>query len=189
MSDKLKSMSESILSNSDVSVNDRIAEYIIYIVPRYLRIDETFHQTKNRKRELVIGRQLAMWLMRRYTSLSLDKIGEYFSRDHATVLHAKKQIDDLRETDKGIKKQLNDLKNIVTLKSKALVNKVDLDNDFYYIDLNDFVSIRMGSNKAMIVTGFTDQEIEALKWRIKESFEVRNHTNTGTYILEQKTKN
>ena len=185
---KLAKMSESILTNSDSSVNDKIAEYIIYIVPRYLHIEETFHQTKNRKRELVIGRQLAMWLMRRYTGLSLDKIGDYFSRDHATVLHAKKHIDDLRETDKVIKKQLTDLKNIVTLKSKSLVHKVDLDNDFYYIDLNDFVSIRMNSNKAIIVTGFTDQEVEALKWRIKESFEVRNHTNTGTYILEQKTK-
>jgi hypothetical protein len=95
---KLAKMSESILSNSDSSVNDKIAEYIIYIVPRYLHIEETFHQTKNRKRELVIGRQLAMWLMRRYTGLSLDKIGDYFSRDHATVLHAKKHIDDLRES-------------------------------------------------------------------------------------------
>jgi chromosomal replication initiator protein len=47
----------------------------------------------NRTRDLVLARQIAMYLCRELTSLSLPKIGEEFGgRDHTTVLHAEKKI-------------------------------------------------------------------------------------------------
>jgi chromosomal replication initiator protein len=60
-------------------------------------------------------RQLAMYLCRKYTDLSLKKIGEAFGKkDHATVLYAVKRIDKY----KGIKKEItHDLKTIENLLS------------------------------------------------------------------------
>jgi len=47
----------------------------------------------NRTRDLVLARQIAMYLCRELTQLSLPKIGEEFGgRDHTTVLHAEKKI-------------------------------------------------------------------------------------------------
>jgi hypothetical protein len=57
---------------------------------------------KVRKRELVFTRQAIFYFMRELTKESLAQIGAYYSKDHATVLHACKVINDLAETDRSI---------------------------------------------------------------------------------------
>lgn len=50
----------------------------------------------SRNRELVFKRQLLMWYLRNNTNLSLSRIGQICGKkDHATVLHAVKSIDNL----------------------------------------------------------------------------------------------
>jgi chromosomal replication initiator protein len=45
--------------------------------------------SKTRKREVVMARQLSMYLIRKYTAYSLVQIGDYFGgRDHSTVIHS-----------------------------------------------------------------------------------------------------
>ena len=47
-----------------------------------------------RTRQLVTPRQIAMFLIRKHTSLSLPEIGKRFGgRDHTTVIHAVKKVD------------------------------------------------------------------------------------------------
>ena len=47
----------------------------------------------NRSRNLVQARQMAMYLCRELTALSLPKIGDEFGhRDHTTVMHAERKI-------------------------------------------------------------------------------------------------
>lgn len=49
---------------------------------------------KSRKKQIVFPRQLAMYLCRQLTEMSLPKIGEYFGgRDHTTVIHAVEKIE------------------------------------------------------------------------------------------------
>lgn len=43
---------------------------------------------KSRKSEIVKARQAAISLSRHYTKTTLKKIGEHFGRDHTTVIHA-----------------------------------------------------------------------------------------------------
>lgn len=65
--------------------------------------DLTWEQitSKTRKREIVQVRQLAMWFMIAHTKWSLEVIGKRCgNKDHATVLHARKTVNNLRETDK-----------------------------------------------------------------------------------------
>ena len=67
-------------------------------------------QSKTRKRHIVQARQLAMFLAKKYTKASLASIGSQIGqRDHATVLHACKTVDNLTTTDKQFRKYVDDL--------------------------------------------------------------------------------
>lgn len=85
-------------------------EYIQEIVSEYFQLSIEELQSKTRKRHVVQARQLAMFFAKKYTKLSLANIGKSIGkRDHATVLHACKTVDNLKETDKQFRKFLSDL--------------------------------------------------------------------------------
>ncbi len=66
---------------------------------------------KKRNRDIAFPRQIAMYLTRHYTDLSLPKIGAKFgNRDHTTVLHAIDKIEKNIKQDKKIKNKINNLK-------------------------------------------------------------------------------
>lgn len=50
---------------------------------------------KCRKREMVQLRQVSIWAMTKMTGASLKTIGEYFNRDHTTVIHSRDTVNDL----------------------------------------------------------------------------------------------
>ncbi len=64
-----------------------------------------------RSRSLARPRQIAMYLSKQYTTNSLPDIGRKFSdRDHTTVIHAVKKIDELIEKDNEIKENIIEIK-------------------------------------------------------------------------------
>jgi chromosomal replication initiator protein len=66
----------------------------------------------NRSRVLVTGRQIAMYLCRELTDLSLPKIGQQFGgRDHTTVMHADKKIRQLLAERRSVYNQVTELTN------------------------------------------------------------------------------
>ena len=85
-------------------------DYIQKVVSDYFEMDVTTLQSKTRKRHIVHARQLAMFFAKKFTKASLASIGTQIGkRDHATVLHACKTVDNLAETDKQFKKYIEDL--------------------------------------------------------------------------------
>lgn len=81
-------------------------------VCEYYNLDVKDIQTKSRKREVAQARQVAMYLARKYTKKSLAVIGsEIGNRDHATVLHACKTVENLIETDKTIRQSLDTIES------------------------------------------------------------------------------
>ncbi len=85
-------------------------DYIQKVVSDYFEMDVNTLQSKTRKRHIVQARQLAMFFAKKYTKASLASIGSQIGkRDHATVLHACKTVDNLAETDKQFKKYIEDL--------------------------------------------------------------------------------
>lgn len=85
-------------------------DYIQNVVSSYFDMDTETLCSKTRKRHIVQARQLAMFFAKKYTKASLASIGsEIGNRDHATVLHACKTIDNLIETDKQFKKYHDDI--------------------------------------------------------------------------------
>ncbi len=66
----------------------------------------------SRSRVLVTGRQIAMYLCRELTDLSLPKIGQQFGgRDHTTVMHADRKIRQLMAERRSVYNQVRELTN------------------------------------------------------------------------------
>jgi chromosomal replication initiator protein len=91
-------------------------DYIQKVVSDYFQMDVETLQSKTRKRHIVQARQLAMFFAKKFTKASLASIGSQIGkRDHATVLHACKTVDNLATTDKQFKKFVEDLNKKLTL--------------------------------------------------------------------------
>ena len=64
----------------------------------------------NRSRDLVLARQIAMYLCRELTDMSLPKIGQEFGgRDHTTVMHADRKIRELMAQKHAVYNQVTEL--------------------------------------------------------------------------------
>ena len=91
-------------------------DYIQKVVSDYFQMDVSTLQSKTRKRHIVQARQLAMFFAKKFTKASLASIGSQIGkRDHATVLHACKTVDNLSSTDKQFKKYVEDLSKKLSL--------------------------------------------------------------------------
>lgn len=83
-------------------------ENILNLVISTFGIDMKSINSKSRKREIVLARQAAMYLCKQYTTQSVSRIGTIIGgRDHATVLHAIKNVGDLLQTDEDFKKKFD----------------------------------------------------------------------------------
>jgi chromosomal replication initiator protein len=90
-------------------------DHIQKIVSAYFNMSVETLQSKTRKRHIVQARQLAMFFAKKMTKSSLASIGSQIGkRDHATVLHACKTVNNLTETDRDFKKYVEDLSKKLT---------------------------------------------------------------------------
>ncbi len=76
--------------------------------------------SKNRKKELIVPRQVTIYLIREMTHKSLPEIGKIMGgKDHTTIMHSHKKVEDLLKVDLLIK---NDIENIRTT-LQSVINK------------------------------------------------------------------
>ncbi|NLA23632.1 MAG: chromosomal replication initiator protein DnaA [Bacteroidales bacterium] len=85
-------------------------EYIQKVVSNYFSLPLEILHSKTRKREIVQARQIAMYFAKSMTKKSLAAIGSHIGgKDHATVLHACKTVNNLIETDKKFKADVDEI--------------------------------------------------------------------------------
>lgn len=98
------------------SVKEVSVEYIINMVCEYFSISPEQMALNTRKHQVVQARQIAMYLSKKYSSASLNSIGQQCGKkDHATVYHACKTVSDRLETDKQFKMMLADIEKKMAL--------------------------------------------------------------------------
>jgi chromosomal replication initiator protein len=91
-------------------------DFIQKIVCDYFGLPSDVLHTKTRKREIVQARQIAMFFSKNMTKSSLSTIGSLIGgKDHATVLHACKTVNNLIDTDKRFKNQVEDIERKLKL--------------------------------------------------------------------------
>ncbi len=100
---------------TDRKVNISI-DYITKIVCEYYGIEENKIRDKNRRKEIVIARQVAMYLSKTLTPSSLKTIGLHFGgRDHSTVIHGVTSVEQLLVEDPKVKEAVNNIKNKIEM--------------------------------------------------------------------------
>jgi chromosomal replication initiator protein len=102
-----KEMIDKLIKNTKREVS---IDYIQKVVCNYFDVPVDSLQSKTRKREIVQARQVAMYFSKNLTKSSLATIGSQIGgKDHATVLHACKTVNNLVETDKQFKNQIEEI--------------------------------------------------------------------------------
>jgi chromosomal replication initiator protein len=84
-------------------------EAIVTVVSSHFGITRDQLKGKRRTNSVALPRQIAMFLMRRQTTLSLSEIGRFFDRDHTTVIHACDKIERLRASDRTMRDSIDRL--------------------------------------------------------------------------------
>ena len=98
-----------IISNSKPRL--LTASIIKDAVGQYFNVKIEDFNAKKRNKSVVHPRQIAMYLCREMTDLSLPKIGEEFGRDHTTIMHAHEKISSDLNIDSNLKRAIEEIKN------------------------------------------------------------------------------
>lgn len=107
----------------DLALAETIVRKSIKIIQKKITLDDiiehvcTFYSVKpedlhsrSRKRDIVLARQVAMYLAKKYTEESSARIGRIIGqRDHATVIHAYKTIKNQCEVDKAFQSTIDEV--------------------------------------------------------------------------------
>ena len=103
-----KRILKDFINSNNKSIN---VELIQNLVASHFNLNIQELLSPRRSRSLARPRQIAMYLAKQHTTNSLPDIGRKFSnRDHTTVIHAVKKIDELLKKDDDIRKSVTELK-------------------------------------------------------------------------------
>ncbi len=102
---KVKEALHGLLPAKDRTVH---IEEILEVVASFFRLPQRKMQSKSRARAIVLPRQVAMYMARRFTTLSLEEIGGFLGgKDHSTVVHAERRISMLKSKNQDINEAIN----------------------------------------------------------------------------------
>lgn len=91
-------------------------DFITKVVCEFFNVEENKVREKNRRKEVVLARQVAMYLSKKLTKSSLKTIGLHFGgRDHSTVIHAHSSIEQLIAEDPKLRENINSIKSKIEL--------------------------------------------------------------------------
>ena len=106
-----------VLKNFVTEINKEVTPEVIQrTVADYYNLEVEKLASATRRRQVVLARQISMFLVKEYTDQSLKSIGRMFGgRDHSTVLYSIKTVKDLMETNDEIKKSLGELERKIRI--------------------------------------------------------------------------
>ena len=108
LKDPISSISPQIISDIDV----------VSAVSKHFGVSQDQLRTKSRQKMTVLSRQVAMYLLREETDLSLSAIGKLLGgRDHSTVLHGHEKVSNLLENDINFKSTLLSIKDSLSIEN------------------------------------------------------------------------
>ena len=118
-------------SNVDMRLAERVIERAVKVDDNPLTVDEILDtvcnhfsvtlsavNSKSRKHDLVIARQVTMYLAQKYTKMPASRIGRLVgNRDHSTVIHSCAQVENRLKVDSSFKEEVNSIEVSFKLKS------------------------------------------------------------------------
>ena len=118
-------------SNVDMRLAERVIKRAVKVDDNPLTVDEILDtvcnhfsvtlsavNSKSRKHDLVIARQVTMYLAQKYTKMPASRIGRLVgNRDHSTVIHSCAQVENRLKVDSSFKEEVNSIEVSFKLKS------------------------------------------------------------------------
>ena len=110
-------LAKEVIKNFVQHINREITvDFIKQIVADHFQLPIDKLAAETRKRQIVIARQLSMYLAKNMTNNSLKAIGDQFGgRDHSTVIHSCRAVQDLMDTDIIFKDTVSDLEKKIRM--------------------------------------------------------------------------
>lgn len=171
-----------------VKIIDNKVNLIKKLVAAYHGETTAIYSSRNRKREKLMIKHIAIYLCFKMVKTAKGLpigpalVARYFGFTHASVIHINKKISGFIDYDRVFRLEIEKIEQSVLYKIQMRENKPEMKN-LYFIDLNESVSMKLSDTKAIVLTGFDDDEVEKIKnlFRCPES---RKHKETSMYILE-----
>ncbi len=112
-------LAKGTLNNIVKSVEEAVeidVDYIQKKVSDFFEVEIDQLKAKTRKRHIVVARQVAMYLTKEYTDMPLKTIGKSFGgRDHSTIIHAIRTVQNMMETDTKFYAKIQELQNSINI--------------------------------------------------------------------------
>ncbi|MBD5132510.1 MAG: chromosomal replication initiator protein DnaA [Clostridiales bacterium] len=97
--------------------DDITVDEIIDCTCKYYGVHKADVVGKRKNKEVVVPRQVAIYLINEFMNIPLTAIGEYFGgREHTTVMHARDKVASLVATDNKVKTEVNDIRAMILRK-------------------------------------------------------------------------
>ena len=121
----------SVVYNIDMRLAERVIKRAVKVDDEPLTIDDILDKvcshynvtmsavnSRSRKKDIVIARQVSMYMAQKYTKMPASRIGKLVgNRDHSTVIHSCSKIEDRLKLDKGFHAELTSIENSFKLKA------------------------------------------------------------------------
>jgi hypothetical protein len=181
---------ENIVKDPLINDVERSINFIKDVVCSYYNLDNDIYESKSRQSNLVKAKHIAIFIAKKQLSLTLVDVGNAFKFDHSNIVYIVKKIEGYIEFDPRLRKEIEEIQNIIRFKA---TEKLRLEQDYYYIPLNEFSSIKPDQDKAVLFKGFSEEELNSIvifdkrtgKPFFKNELEIRKHYNQNFYILEK----
>jgi chromosomal replication initiator protein len=100
------------IDNKPLTVDD-----IVSSVCNHFDVSASSVNSKSRKRDLVVARQVSMYLSQKYTRMPASRIGKLIgNRDHSTVIHSCSAVEKRLKVDKEFAEEISSIENSFKLK-------------------------------------------------------------------------
>ena len=111
-------------------------------------------------------------------------IGQLFAKqNHATVLYAVKNIQNLAEFDKQIKADISCMDS--KIKAHAVSLGIQSKTGDMFVDFNNLQLISLSKEKHIALIGMDERDVKKIV-KLFSAKEVVDYTNTGLYLVEKK---
>lgn len=115
--DNIDIVKEALKDDIDVTTHILSLDSIVDVTCSYFNIKKQEVIGKKKLKQIVMARQIAIYLINDLLGVPLATIGSYFGgRDHTTIIYARDKIEELSKTDNMIATQIKDIKNMIQKK-------------------------------------------------------------------------
>ena len=135
-------------------------------------------------------KQASVYFMRKLLpKATLLYIGRQMQYDHATVLHCVKVINNLLETDKETRMDIQALSKNIELETDLIRLDGKVNSEYHFINLDNCTSFKLPDSRGIVLSNFDDDQINEFKAFIQSFYkhkpEPHTHINTGLFIIEK----